>query len=224
MRVLAFDTSLSACSAALLEDGAVRAARIEDRARGHGERLLGMIGEVLDDGGASYGDIDLICVTRGPGSFTGLRIGLAAARGLALALDRPILALTTHEALAAGARAASGQAILTLIDARRGQLYVQAFDGSGAPLSAPSALTPEAAAEAAPVLPLLLVGTGAALAEPHLRRLGHELVETSAPALPEAGCFGGLAFAPDRAVAKGQAPAPLYLRPPDARPAEPKAP
>jgi tRNA threonylcarbamoyladenosine biosynthesis protein TsaB len=218
MRVLAFDTALTACSAALLEDGGVRAARREDPGRGHGERLVPMIEALLDEAEWSYQDLDLLCVTRGPGSFTGLRIGLATARGLALALALPVLGVTTLEALAAGVAAEPGQSVLALIDARRGQLYAQAFDARGEALALPVALAPEAVASLAPPAPAVLVGSGVALARPHLALQRPDLTAAAAPELPEAALFGALAFARQSEAVRGAPPSPLYLRSPDAEP------
>ena len=221
IRILAFDTALDACSAALLTDDEVVVARHEIRARGHAERLIPMIDEVLSEAGWRYQDLDLICVTRGPGSFTGLRIGLATARGLALALELPILGLGTLEALAAGVLARPRPAILALIDARRGQLYAQAFDRDGLGLGPPAALAPDRVAELAPPAPAAVVGTGAALALPYLAVSRPDLGRAEAPALPEAARFGRIAAERKDAAIVGVPPEPLYLRAPDAKlPAE----
>ena len=100
MRILAFDTATSACSAALWEDGRVGARRFETMTRGHAEALVPMIADVMDEAGTNFPRLDLIAVTVGPGAFTGLRIGLAAARGMALAAAVPCLGgLTDDEAL-----------------------------------------------------------------------------------------------------------------------------
>ena len=98
MRILAFDCALEARSAALFEGPRLVAGRQEEGPRRHAERLLPLITETLAAAAWRFADLDLICLTRGPGSFTGLRIGLAAARGLAVALDVPVLGLSTLEA------------------------------------------------------------------------------------------------------------------------------
>ncbi|MBF0307713.1 MAG: tRNA (adenosine(37)-N6)-threonylcarbamoyltransferase complex dimerization subunit type 1 TsaB, partial [Alphaproteobacteria bacterium] len=99
MLALGFDTSLQACSVALWRDGAVLARRSECMARGHAEALLPMIVAVMADGGAAWRDLTLIGVTVGPGTFTGIRIGLAAARGLGLAAGLPVAGVGTADAV-----------------------------------------------------------------------------------------------------------------------------
>jgi tRNA threonylcarbamoyladenosine biosynthesis protein TsaB len=105
--VLAFDTSAGACSAAVLGgDGTVLARRCEALERGHAERLLPMLRDVLAEAGVEIADLALLAVTIGPGTFTGIRIGLAAARGLALASGLPLVGVTSLEAVAASVPAA----------------------------------------------------------------------------------------------------------------------
>ena len=100
MKLLAFDTATTGCSAALFLGGRLAAHQAAAMARGQSEALMPMIAEVLAEGGCSYGDLDALAVTVGPGAFTGLRIGLSAARGLALALAVPCAGVTTLEAVA----------------------------------------------------------------------------------------------------------------------------
>src|SRR5450432_1394851 len=110
MTILALDTSGAACSVAL-RDGAGRllAHRFEALARGHAERLMPMLREVMAEADVDFAALALIAVTTGPGSFTGIRVGLAAARGLALASGLPILGITAFEALAGAVPAAERQ-------------------------------------------------------------------------------------------------------------------
>lgn len=162
MLVLGLDTCLAGCSVAVLDGARVVAAAREVMARGHQERLAPMAREVMAEAGLAFGRLDRIAVTVGPGSFTGLRVGVAFAKGLALALDRPAVGVGTLEALAAEAEGL----VFPAIDARRGQLYLQAFEG-GRPLMAPDALSAGTAqariAEIAAGRPFALVGSGAAL-------------------------------------------------------------
>lgn len=162
MLVLGLDTCLASCSVAVLDGARVVAAAREVMARGHQERLAPMAREVMAEAGLAFGRLDRIAVTVGPGSFTGLRVGVAFAKGLALALDRPAVGVGTLEALAAEAEGL----VFPAIDARRGQLYLQAFEG-GRPLMAPDALSAGTAqariAEIAAGRPFALVGSGAAL-------------------------------------------------------------
>jgi tRNA threonylcarbamoyladenosine biosynthesis protein TsaB len=180
--------------------------------RGQAERLVPMVEEVRAEAGLAWSAIDLICVTVGPGSFTGVRIGLAAAQGFALACDLPILGVTTLEALACAAP--PDRAVLAAIDARRGQLYAQAFAPGLRPLSPPQALSPEKAAALAPPGAAVL-GSGAPLLEkgdsPHFRKMG------TVPFFPDARVFGRLAFARAAEAQRGAPPKPLYLRGADAK-------
>jgi tRNA threonylcarbamoyladenosine biosynthesis protein TsaB len=101
--LLAIDTALNACSVAITHGETTLVSRVEPMARGQAERLAPMVAELMAQAGVSFGQIDRLGVTRGPGAFTGVRIGLAFARGLALSLDRPCIGFSTLEVLAAGA-------------------------------------------------------------------------------------------------------------------------
>jgi len=227
VRLLALDTASAACSVALWRDQAVVARRFEAMLRGHAAALMPMIGAVLAEAGCGFDDLDAIAVTVGPGAFTGLRIGLAAARGMALAADLPLIGVTTLEAVAHGVPSSrvGGDSLLAALDSKRDDIYVQPFDAALAPLAPPAALMPAAiaAALAASVPPgrLGVVGDAAerALAaiagDPAFRpRL------LDAPPLPDAAVVARLAAARlDLAVRPGaEAPAPLYLRPADTTP------
>jgi tRNA threonylcarbamoyladenosine biosynthesis protein TsaB len=102
MLILAIDTALNACSVALMADGATRISMVEPMAKGQAERLACMVDEAMTQSGYGMADLDRIAVTRGPGTFTGVRIGLAFGRGLAIALGRPCVGLSTLEVLAKG--------------------------------------------------------------------------------------------------------------------------
>jgi tRNA threonylcarbamoyladenosine biosynthesis protein TsaB len=208
MLILGLDTCLGACSAALTDGDSVLAEAAEAMTRGHQERLAPMVQALMAGAGVGFSDLDRIAVTVGPGSFTGLRVGLAFAKGLALATGRPCVGVGTLEALCAslpgdGRRAA-------VIDAGRGQIYLQIFEGDQ-PLCAPDVLPLETTAarlmELGPGHDLILVGPGAMAFGPALPV--REAVEMAAPS-PVAVARLGLraALAPPR---------PLYLRAPDAR-------
>jgi tRNA threonylcarbamoyladenosine biosynthesis protein TsaB len=207
MIVLGLDTCLNACSAAVLDGERVLAVASESMARGHQERLAPLVREVMAAAGLRFPDLDRIGVTVGPGSFTGLRVGLAFAKGLAAALDRPLAGVGVLEALAA--QAPQGLT-LAVLDARRDQVYLQPFR-DGAPLAPPEALALDVAAARAAALagggPATLIGSGAALlgaAVPGGRVLAAE------------GADPVLVARLAAARAPGPA-APLYLRAPDAR-------
>lgn len=210
MIVLGLDTCLSSCSVAVLDGERVLGFAREVMARGHQERLASMTREVMADAGLSFDRLDRIAVTVGPGSFTGLRVGIAFAKGLALALARPAVGIGTLEALAAEADKDSGGLVFPAIDARRGQLYLQGFE-HGRALMAPDALTAEAAAarlaELAQGRAFTLVGSGAAL------------LADFAPSARVVAAEGADARQVARlAAAREPGPLkPLYLRSPDAK-------
>ena len=134
MIVLAIDTAGTGCFAAVYDSGndTVLASAGADIGRGHAEQLMGFIDEALVAGGKVLADIDRIAVTVGPGSFTGIRVGVAAARGFALALSLPAVGITTLAAIAEAAREMNpGRAILATIDAKRDELYCQSFAADG---------------------------------------------------------------------------------------------
>ena len=209
MITLALDTCLAACSAALLDGDRVLARRVEPMARGHQERLAPLVAEVMAQAGLAFDRLDRVGVTVGPGSFTGLRVGLAFAKGLGQALSIPVIGVGALEALAAPL-AADPATVFAALEAKRGQVYLQAFRG-GAALMAPDALAIETAAarliELAGPGPATLVGTGAV-------HLGE--------ALPAARIVAADHAEPE-AVARLAAakppvpPRPLYLRAPDAK-------
>lgn len=224
MRILAFDTACGALSAALWADDAVRFAVFQRRRRGHAEALMPLLQRVLDAAGTTPAQLDAVAVTLGPGTFTGLRIGLAAARGFRVALGIPVIGLSTLEALAAGAaRRWPDRPVLAAIDARRDQVYVQYFRRAGGAFaeawSAPAAM-PAAAAAAMLAPGSVLAGSGAALVAAHCAEAAAGIV--AADMEPEAGDLARIAAARGPAWRGALPPAPIYLRPADATPARPR--
>lgn len=147
MKILAVDSSLTACSATIVEDDDALAGCSELRERGHAEVLMPMIESVRQSAGLAYDDLDLVAVTVGPGSFTGIRVGVAVARGIALASGLRAIGVTTLAALAASAASCHKDCglIVSVIDARRNEAYVQLFDVEGGkvePRSQPAAIKP----------------------------------------------------------------------------------
>ena len=223
MNILALDTATAACSAALLRGGALAARRHLAMTRGHAEALMPMVEEVMAEAGAAYGELDLIATTVGPGTFTGLRVGLAAARGLALAGGLPLLGVTTLEVLAHGVDAGrrAGRPVVAALDARRGEVYLQCFDGDSgfdgdlAPLGPAAAAAPGDAE--LPAGPLVVVGDGALLVAAVLpARHGEMSLEPEA--LPDAAIVAALAARRfDPAAPPAAPPGPLYLRSSGAR-------
>jgi|TARA_R110002072_G_scaffold9326_10_gene45519 tRNA threonylcarbamoyladenosine biosynthesis protein TsaB len=219
---LAFDVAGAACSVALWAQGRVVARRFEARTRGHADRLLPMIGEVLAETGLGYPDLDGLAVTQGPGGFTGVRIGLATARGLALASGKPLVGVDNFHVLAAAVPAArrQGRKLAILIDAKRADLYLQLFDAELRPLSKPQALAPDDLPSQLPTGPLLLAGDAVALAWPALAaRDGLEVC--AEVTLSDAAHLAAIAASRPLPDADAGYPAPLYLRPPDVTQAKP---
>jgi tRNA threonylcarbamoyladenosine biosynthesis protein TsaB len=218
MRLLAIDTALEACAAAVVDSAMSGVIAHESLAmkRGHAEALMPLIARVMDEARAEFDQLDRIAVTVGPGSFTGLRVGISAARGLALAARRPAIGLSTLAAYAAPYVAADETApIVAAIDARHGQVYMQVFAGNGRTLVPPRVAPLRDAVRAALSGPARIVGSAAAsvLAQWPAGEPPPLTVETQpAPDIQWVARLG--AAAQDTGVP----PKPLYLQAPDARP------
>ena len=218
MVVLGVDTGGRSCGVAVWRDGAVLRAHRLAMERGHAEAIVPQIQNLLDIVGLRPADIDLFAVTTGPGAFTGLRIGLATVGGLALALDRPIVGIPSFDAVAHGVPAAERPGTLVVaLDSRRSSLFVQAFDRTLAPLSAPAAVEPAEMDETLPQGPLTIAGDAAARAATALSRRPDVTVATGDGSI-DPGVVASLGALRAEA-ASFDPPAPLYLRPPDVRPA-----
>jgi tRNA threonylcarbamoyladenosine biosynthesis protein TsaB len=223
--LLAIDSAGAGCSAALWDQASVPdgllAWRVAVPPPGQAERLIALIEAVLAEAGLGYAALGALAVNHGPGSFTGVRSGVAAARGLALATGLGVLAVSSLKALAAGLQPGRGE-VLAALDARRGEVYAQRFGSDLLPLDAPCAITPEqAAALVSRSGRIRLVGSGAPLVQPHLSAGVSSVIETvPADARMVARCAARRLLAGEQPVA-GTAVRPLYLRAPDARPAVP---
>jgi tRNA threonylcarbamoyladenosine biosynthesis protein TsaB len=222
--ILALDTSSAAGSAAIVRDGTIVVERAGDPSRTHGERLPRELMALLDDARVRLADIDTFAIATGPGSFTGLRIGIATIQGLALANGKLVVPISTFEALAAEfrlkAEATRGAAVW--IDAHRGEVFATLYAPDGTTLlQPPTSLTPEATLDAwsAPLADLPAVrfaGDGAIKYREAIEaRLGARAgIPAAVP--PLAGTIGLLAARePGRAV-RPHAVVPLYVRRPDA--------
>lgn len=208
MIVLAIDTAGVDCSVAVYDETTDRvlARAQETLGKGHAERLAAMIDEVMHAASLLPVDLGLIGVTVGPGSFTGIRVGVAAARGLALALGIPAIAVTTLEVLAETARRKGETgAIIATIDAKRGEVYIQTFDENGGATAEPQALPLEDARALLASSGATSVGSGRAALANTLAEADHFDIDTVAR----------LAARQPKVTGK---PAPLYLRGPDAKP------
>ena len=216
MRVLAFDTTMAACSVALWHDGQGEAVFCNPMMHGQAEALMPAIEQVLSDAGKSYDAVDRIAVTIGPGSFTGVRVGLAAARGLSMAMDQPAIGVLTTDVLAEDVHQPNpDRPIAVAIDARRAEVYMQCFDHTGTSIDQPQCLLPEEAASYLATLPntstksWCLTGDGAERLAQAVT-FDHEVV---CPRYPDAMVLA--AIAANRPVPDHQ-PRPVYVRPPDA--------
>jgi tRNA threonylcarbamoyladenosine biosynthesis protein TsaB len=213
MKLLVVDTSLGLCTVGVFEVDSAGASclglRSEPMTKGHSERIAGFARDAATAAGVSFAHLDRIGVTVGPGSFTGLRVGLAFAQGLAAALGRPLVGISGLDALAASAGEAPE--VAALIDARRGQVYARVWRGGVADGPA-EALTLEAAAGRIATLAggAVLVGSGAPLFADGAS--GRTVMALEGP---DPAALARLAAAADPALA---VPRPLYLRAPDATP------
>ncbi|MCP4937446.1 MAG: tRNA (adenosine(37)-N6)-threonylcarbamoyltransferase complex dimerization subunit type 1 TsaB [bacterium] len=235
MNILALDTSMQACSVAILTTDASGGARMsacyEQRERGHAEHLMGMIDEALSKSGLSIKQMNQFAVCRGPGTFTGVRIGIAAARGLAMTCAKPLIGINTLQVMAARVRhevknqtnsppADQNCNLGIAVDARRGEIYWQVFDQSGKAQTEPLALTPQTICELIKQhhAPLALAGSGVALISDVMGVQINKFACTHPDLQPDAARLAELVagFEVDKDLSLQDA-SPLYLRPPDTK-------
>jgi tRNA threonylcarbamoyladenosine biosynthesis protein TsaB len=222
MKLLAFDTACDACSVVLWRDGVVVARRARAMQRGQSEALVPMIDEVMREADTDFTALSAAAVTNGPGAFTGLRIGLATARAIALAADRPVLGVSTFDAIAFAARREAGdaRALVVAIETKRDDLYLQvyALDATAlgfSPRGDAAVLMPADAAAIVPAGRLLLAGDGAARLSAALGDPAR--VTLSAAQVPDATDVAAIAAARLAAGVRVEPLRPLYLRAPAVR-------
>jgi tRNA threonylcarbamoyl adenosine modification protein YeaZ len=220
MRLLAIDTSLNACSVCLFDAGQPDRTRRETLSmeRGHAEALMPMVERIVADGepGQGMAGIDRIAVTVGPGSYTGLRVGISAARALGLALGKPVVGVTTLSALAAPmVGRETGRLITAAIDARHGCVYVTVLNAEGKPVVTPRLATLRDAARAIGAGPASLVGSGAKLVAQEAWAMGLDAVVVDGSDAPDILWVARLGLL---AQPQAQPPRPLYLKAPEATP------
>lgn len=218
MLILAIDTALDACAAAVLdtEAGKVIASESQIMKRGHAEALMPLIARVMGEAGTGFDSLGRIAVTTGPGSFTGLRVGLSAARGIALAANKPVVGVNTLAAYAAPVVSENVEhPIVSVIDARHDHVYFQVVSGNGTALVRPKVAPIAEALSAWRFGTPYLVGNAAKLLAE--RWPSHALPPINADELaaPDIAWVGwlGAAVSPDAAPAR-----PFYLRLPDVKP------
>ena len=217
MRVLAIDTAVAACSAAVFDtrQDAIVASETHMMQRGHAEALVPLIARVMEQAALAFTELDRIAVTVGPGSFTGLRVGISAARAIALAAGKPAVGVSTLAAYAAPYMAQNDSApVVAAIDARHDHVYLQAFGVGGRALIAPCIMSLREAAQVASEN-AHLVGSAAQLlaaAWPAGKKPPATVEPRPAPDIAWAARLGATARE------SNAPPRPLYLRAPDAKP------
>ena len=220
MKILALETSAKAVSAAVSEDGRILASGYQDTGLTHSRTLMPIVEHILKNTGLTVADMDAIAVAAGPGSFTGIRIGVAAAKGLAFAADKPAVGVSTLAAMARNVAFCDGLVICAM-DARRQQVYNALFEAKNGQLTR---LTPDraisledlAAELKASPLPKYIVGDGAALCFQYLTEVGiscrlapaHLVMQKAMSVALEAE-----AMAAEGKLVSAQALEPVYLRP-----------
>ena len=209
--ILAFDTAAAHCAAAVLSGGQVLAAEHLQMERGQGEHLFGVLESTLEAAGISWSDLTRLGVGIGPGNFTGIRISVAAARGLSMSLGIPAVGVSLLEALAFGTKGA----LVACLDARRDHVYIQVFR-DGVPISEPSLTGLSDVPDIA--VPPEAVAVGPAAGDVAARLGLIEVPMVRSPAIAIAGAAEAGRADP------GSPPVPLYIRPPDAAPPRDPAP
>lgn len=221
MLVLAIDTALDHCAAAVLDTdkNAMLALETQVMKRGHAEALMPLIARVMNASGVSYLDLDRIAVTTGPGSFTGLRVGISAARGIGVAANKPVVGLTTLAAYVAPLVAEQSELpVIAAIDARHDHVYFQTVSGKGAMLIRPSIVPIDDTFRAARFGAVRIVGNAAQmLADRWPQQMETPSLVDAKPG-PDISWVAWIGAASDPAAAAAK---PFYLRPPDAKPMPP---
>ena len=218
MLILAIDTALDACAAAVLDTGANKLIAEESQAmkRGHAEALMPLIARVMKASGVAFAALDRIAVTTGPGSFTGLRVGLSAARGIALAAGKPVVGLTTLTAYAAPVVSENNaHPVISAIDARHDHVYFQMTGGDGSSLITPRVAPIAEALDAARFGAAHLVGNAAKILADRWPSDAPPPFRVDPSPAPDIAWVAWLGAAVDPETAPAR---PYYLRAPDAKP------
>ncbi len=218
MRVLAIDTALGACSACIWQAGDVEPLARETIAmeRGHAEALLPLIDRLSSQVEGGFDSLDRVAVTVGPGSYTGLRVGISAARGIGLAAGIPVVGVATLSAFLAPLMASGRRGVFTAaIDAKHGHIYIQAIAAGGRTIIPPTLMGYREAIRLLGSGPLLVTGSAAPTLAAEARVQGVEALVSEASFAPDIAWVARLGALADPSQAL---PKPLYLRDPDAKP------
>ncbi len=218
MLILAIDTALDACAAAVVDTRNAKVIAQESQAmkRGHAEALMPLIARVMKESGVGFDALGRIAATTGPGSFTGLRVGLSAARGIGLAAAKPVVGVTTLTAYAAPVVSEHGEhPVIAAIDARHDHVYLQVVSSDGGSLVTPRVAPIEEALAASQFGAPHLVGNAAEMIAARWPKDAPPPFKIEPRPAPDIIWVAWLAAAVDPAVAT---PRPFYLRAPDAKP------
>ncbi|WP_342029745.1 tRNA (adenosine(37)-N6)-threonylcarbamoyltransferase complex dimerization subunit type 1 TsaB [Bosea vaviloviae] len=218
MRILAIDTALGACSACVLEAGQAEPLAIEQIAmeRGHAEALMPLVERVMKAVEGGFASLDRVAVTVGPGSYTGLRVGISAARAIALAAGIPAIGVTTLAATAAPLIGReSGRVIAAALDAKHGQVWFQALSSQGKPLVSLRQVNHRDAARAIGAGPVSLVGSAAMAVANEAWAIGLDALVLDESRAPDVTWVARLGMIADPQDAP---PRPLYLKAPETTP------
>lgn len=217
MLILALDTTTRAGSCALTRDGRVEREEASDPSRDHAEQLPGILAALMTHAGVTLADVDALAVATGPGSFTGLRIGIAAMQGLAFAADKPLIGVSALDALHAAA-ARDGMRVATWMDAWRGEVYAALYEG-GIEIEPPVVADPRTVIDRLADRPTIFVGDGAATYAELIRARAGSGARLADPLTPLiAGTIAALAETTARSghLPPPHAIRPVYVRRPDA--------
>jgi tRNA threonylcarbamoyladenosine biosynthesis protein TsaB len=222
-RILAIDTAMAACSVCVADEGVEDAVAIESVAMetGHAEALMPMIKRVIEAVPGGFDTIDRIAVSIGPGSFTGLRVGISAARGIGLGIGCPVVGISTLSAYGVPLMASDGTGVIAVgIDARHGQLYFQAFTAAGRTIILPRVTSVKEATRLIGSGPALIAGSGAAALAVEAMAMGVRASIADPSPAPSIIWIARLGLVADPAAAPAK---PMYLKAPSAQPQAQKA-
>jgi tRNA threonylcarbamoyl adenosine modification protein YeaZ len=218
MRILAIDTALGACSACVLDTSDPAPLAIEQTAmeRGHAEALMPMIERVMAKAEGGFSALDRVAVTIGPGSYTGLRVGISAARAIALAAGIPAIGISTLAASAAPfIGREGGRVVAAAVDAKHGQVWFQAMNAQGKQLVSVRQVNHRDAARAIGAGPVSLVGSAALAVANEAWAIGLDALVVDDAKAPDVTWVARLGMIADPESAP---PRPLYLKPPETTP------